>query len=232
MVVTDLKGGQLRTGRTELDVAHLGETRTFILPMAGPGYHKDVMGQIDSQKLYRPTTAEAFSLVNVAFQNANEPNCAEIVSRLKNNYLWTATENLYIPDGVIVYDNVDGKMPSNRKDLTKRLEAGDKSVRFVPKGFKREAQSVADLLKNSYVIAQVGGEEMLPIVEQVAVNLKRNPYVWALEDVKDDVHRFTALGSYGCDFRLYLDGNYRGDGNDGCASGVSVVAPAGARAKK
>lgn len=232
MVTTDLKGGQLRTGRTELDVAHLGGTRTFILPLVGPNYHKDVMGQIDSQKLYRPTTAEVFSLANVALQNSNEPNCAEIVSRFRNNYFWTATENLWVSDGVIVYDNTDGKMPSTRKDLTKRIEAGDKSVRFVPKGFKRDEQSVEELLKNPYLIAQVGGEEMLPIVEQVAKTLKRKPYVWALDDVTSDTHRFTALDSYWYDIRLSLDGYCNSDYDDGCASGVSVVAPAGARAKK
>ena len=74
MEVHNLIGNwELRIGRTELDVPHLGKILTFILPLIGPDFHKNVMDKIDSQELYKPTTAEVLSLVNLALQNKEEP---------------------------------------------------------------------------------------------------------------------------------------------------------------
>src|SRR3989344_5527727 len=122
MKIIDLKGnGRLRTerGRTELDVPHLGKTLTYVLPLIGPTYHQNAMFKIDSQNLYRPTTAHVISLVDVALQNLNDPHCADIYDKFRTRYLWTGTEITFFSEGIFVYDDIDGKMPNNSKLLIK-----------------------------------------------------------------------------------------------------------------
>lgn len=232
MAQIELKGnGKVRTGRTEIDVPHKGEIITFIYPLKGPNYHADIMSQVDSDGLLRPTTAQTFSLVDLAIQNSDEAHCKEVLNRFKNNYLWTATESLSVPAGVIVYDNTDGKMPANSKDLMVKLSAGDKSVRFVPKGFKTGAMPISDFLKHPYTIAQVG-EDMLETVERVAKYYhKKEAYVFGLDSAERDTRRFTALDSNWDDCRLYLLGYYLDDDWCGYASGVSGKSAEGASPK-
>jgi len=222
MAVINLNGnGQLRIGRTELDVPHLGKILTFMLPLIGPDYHKDVMGEIDSQKLYRPTTAQKLSLVDLAMQNLNEKHCAKISNRFKNNYLWTATESLSFTEGVLVYDNTDGKMPQTSEELLKLRDAKDKRVRFVKPGFEIGVMPILEFLKHPYTIAQVG-EDMLETVERVAKAChKKEAYVFGLDKANSDEKRLTALYSYWCGDcdGLYLYGGYL-VGDLGFASGV------------
>jgi|GEM_PF-2678316 len=221
MEVIELKGnGQLRTGRTELDVPHLGKTLTFVLPLIGPNYHRDVMQGIDSQGLYRPTTAQIFSLVDLALQNPDEPHCAEIRNRFKNNYLWTGTETLSFPDGVLVYDNIDGKMPQTSEGLIKLADAGDKRVRLVEPDFETGWMPIPKFLKNPKTIAQVG-EEMIPIVERVAkACYKREAGVWSLGKQSSDTNRQTAVCSGGDYGRLYLYSDCHDGDGVGFGSGV------------
>jgi len=226
MEIITLKGnGQLRTGKTELDVPCLDKTLTFILPLIGPNYHENVMGEIDSQKLYRPTTAQTLSLVDLAMQNPKEKHCAEILNRFKNNYLWTATENLTFLEGVLVYDNTDGKMPQTSEELLKLYDAKDKRVRFVKPGFKTGVMPISEFLEHPYTIAQVG-EDMFKTAERVAkVCHKKEAYVFGLYKANSDVKRLTAVNSGWRGSRLYLDGYFPGScfpGGYGCgyASGV------------
>jgi hypothetical protein len=224
MQITDLQGnGQVRAGRTEIDVPHRGEISTFILPMQGPNYHNDVMKSIDSQKLIRPTTAQTLSLVDIAQQNPDEPHCAAILDKFRKNYLRTATENVSFPDGALVYDNVDGKMPSNRSALLELAQAGDSRVRFVESGFKTGWMSLDDALTNPYVIAQLGGVDMLPVFERIAKRINdKDAYVFGLSGTEQDTKRYTAvLGYYD---RLNLDGDCDGNGRLGFASGVLILA--------
>ncbi len=223
MGTKNLKGnGIIRTARIEIDVPHLEEIITFGLPLAGPNYYQAVMDKITQEGMLRPTTAQTFSLIDLALQNPDEEHCKDILSRLRSNWLWTSTENLYTPNEVIVYDNVDGNMPSDKKSLLKRFKDGDKSVRVVPYGFKKESQSVSELAKNSYVIAQVGNKDFVEdVVARVAERISRNePYVWALDpvNVNEDIKRYSALGSGWGDDGLVVGGCH--DGRGGCAFGV------------
>lgn len=230
MATTNLKGnGQLRTGRIEIDVPYLGKTSTFVLPLIGPDYHEHVMGKIDSQKLYRPTTAEVLSLADLAFQNAGEPNCAEIINRFKKNYLWAGTESLSFPEGVLVYDNIDGKMPQTSKGLIKLLDAKDQRVRLVKPGFKTGSMSISEFLKHPYVIAQIG-EKMIETAERVAKAChETEAYVFGLDRADSDTKRLTAVCSGWDGGRLFLDGDYGEGNNGGCASGVSKSAEGAAK---
>jgi len=180
MVITNLKGGQIKTGRTELDVSHLGRTLTYLLPLIGPDYYKNAMGKIDSQGLYRPTTAEVLSLIDLALQNQEEQHCAEILDKFRKNYLWTATESLSFSEGVLVYDNIDGKMPQTSKGLLELLNAKDKRVRLVSPGFKTGIMPISEFLMNSYTIAQAG-EGMIETAERIAKACnKSRAYVFGL----------------------------------------------------
>ncbi len=216
--------GKIVVARTEIYVPHLGEVLAFSLPMNGPSYFKNVMGSIDEDKGLRPTTGQTISLVDLAMQNPDEEHCKEILRKFRNNYFWTATENLWGKDNVIVYDNIDGKMPSDRKSLIKRHKDGDKSVRIVPYGFKTENQTVDELLKNPYVLAQVGDKDLLDVVKRVAEGIsKKMPYVWTLGSTDEDLKGYTALGSYWNVDRVGFDGSYVDNDGGGYASRVRVA---------
>ena len=220
MKVTKLKGnGQLRIGRTELDVPHLGKTLTFIIPLIGPDYHKDAMAEIDSQGLYRPTSAEVFSLVDLALQNKNEPYCAEILRRFKENYLWTATESLSFKDGILVYDNIEGKMPQTSEGLLGLVNEKDERVRLVNPGFRTGYISISEFLKNPYAIAQIG-ENMMETAERIAKSFKEEVYVNGLDKSDSDLKMLTAVSSRLNDSGLSLNGDCHGGPNNGCVSGV------------
>ncbi len=234
METKQLKGnGKIVSARTEIYVPHLGKVLAFSLPMASPNYFKNVMGAIDEDKKLRPTTAQTLSLVDLALQNPDEEHCKDILSKFKDNYFWASTENLWGKEDVIVYDNADGKMPSDRKSLIKRRKDGDEAVRIVPYGFKTGSQSVDELLENSYVIAQIGNKDMLDVVKRVAERIsKNNPYVWALDSTREDVERYTALCSYWDGDRLVLYGDYVDYYRDGFASGVRDASAEGAKPQK
>ena len=221
MEVHNLKGnGKLRIGRTELDVPYLGKTLTFMLPLIGPDYHKNAMTQIDSQKLYRPTTAEVLSLVDLALQNKKEPYCAEILRRFKEDYLWTATESLSFKDGILVYDNIEGKMPQTSEGLLGLVNEKDERVRLVNPGFRTGYISISEFLKNPYAIAQIG-ENMIETAERVAKAFnKKEAFLYGLDKSDSDAKGLTAVGSDWYDSRLNINGYYHDGSNGGCVSGV------------
>src|SRR3989344_9433318 len=209
MKVTNLKGeGKLRVGRTELDVPHLGKKLTFVLPLIGPNYHETAMDKIDSQGLYRPTTAQVLSLVDLALQNKEEPYCTEILKRFKEDYLWTATESLSFENGVLVYDDIKGKMPQTSKGLLELVNKKDERVRLVHPGFETGCMPISKFLKNPYVIAQIG-ENMMETAERIANAFnKKEAFVYGLDKSDSDVKRLTAVISDWYDSRLNLGGNY------------------------
>ena len=220
METKELKGnGKIAVARTEIYVPHLNESLAFSWPMEGPNHFKDVMCAIDLDKRLRPTTSKTFSLIDLALQNLDEKHCKDIISKFRNNYFWTSTENLWTPGEVIVYDNIDGKMPSDRESLIKRCKDGDKAIRIVPYGFKTEKQSIDEFLKNPYVIAQIGDKNMLDVVKRVAEGINK-PYIWVLNKPQRDMRRYFALDSGGEDFGLRMIGDHGGRSNHGYASGV------------
>jgi hypothetical protein len=205
-------------------VPHKNELLTFSYPMIGPGYFKNIMSEVDKIEK-RPTTAQTLSLVDLALQNPDDKYCQELLKRFRNQYFWTGTQSTSFSEGVIVYDNVDGKMPSSSGDLVKLHLVEDPRVRFVKKGFKVGSMPIAEFLKHPYLIAQIG-EDMVPIAERVAQKLhKTDAYVFGIESASKDVNRYTALNSYCNDGRLFLNGNCDDDYDDGCASGVLVSEP-------
>ena len=236
MATKELNGnGKIVVARTEIYAPHLGEVLAFSLPMEGPDYFKNVMSAIDQDKGLRPTTGQTFSLVDLALKNPDEEHCKDILSKFRNRYFWTATENLWGEKDVIVYDNVDGKMPTNRKDLIKMHKDGNPAVRVVSYGFQTGSQLVSDFVKNPYVLAQVDGDKAFAedVVARVAEKIsKHKPYVGALNPTTEDVKRYTALYSYWDDDRLDLVG----DGDDyygnGCASRVRSASAESAKPQK
>ncbi|MBS3072803.1 hypothetical protein J4477_03145 [Candidatus Pacearchaeota archaeon] len=223
MKVIDLKGnGQVRISAIEMDVPYLGKTITFILPLIGPDYHQNVMDSINNAKLSRPTTAQTLSLVDLALQNPKEVNCREVLTRFKENYLWTSTEGLSFSDGYIAYDNMDGKMPQTSNELVKMLDAKDQRVRLVKPGFKTGYLPMNEFLKHPVLTAHVG-EEMIPIVERVAKQLNKNGgYVFAVDKSESDTKKLSAVDSGRYDVRLLLDGVFGDSLRGGYASGVRL----------
>ena len=146
MITKELNGGRIRIARTEMDYKHKDESLTSAYPLEGPGTYQKVMSKISEGKLLRPTTAQTFSLIDFVLNNLDDEQCKDIVSKVKNNRLWTSTENLWGKEEVILYDNVDGNMPSDRESLLKRMRDGDTAVRVVPYGFKTGRQSVSELI--------------------------------------------------------------------------------------
>lgn len=168
MAVLTLKGNvKIRSFDTEIDVPYKGEIITFVRPLLKVYDDYDaVMREIDSQNLLRPTTAQTLSLIDLAKKNEDDDYCKRIFREFNLDSLWTSTESLSLPEGFIVYDNIDGKMPVNRKSLMEKSSAKDEFVRFVPRGFKTGSMPISDFLKHPYIIAQVG-EDMLETLERV-----------------------------------------------------------------
>jgi len=219
MEIKELNGnGKIVVARKEIYVPHLDGVFASSLPMVGPASFKNVMSAIDEDKGLRPTTAQTFSLVDLALQNPEEEHCKDILSKFKNKWFWTATESLWGNEDVIVYDNVDGKMPFDRKSLIKRYEDGDEAVRIVPYGFKTESQSIAKFIKNPYVIAQVGNKNMIDVVKRVTKRISNiDPYVSALGSTNEDVKRYTVLDSGWCGDILSLVASRDGSDYNGYA---------------
>ena len=149
-------------GRIEIEVPHEDGKLTFVWPVKGPGTYANVKSQIEDAGLQAPTFAQLTSLVYTANQNRDEPEFAEILNKLDNRWLWGFNGILYLPkgkgdyqNGAIIQDNPkteDGRVFLDKSELIKKLEAGDKSVRFVPFGYKTDVQNASELAKNPFVI--------------------------------------------------------------------------------
>ena len=217
METKELNGkGKIVLGRDEIYVPHLGEVLAFRLPMTTPNSFYNVRLAIDKDMSLRPTTAQAFSLIYLALQNPDDPDCKNILNGFKNYSFLTSTENLWGKKDVIVYDNVDGRMPSDRDSLLKRYRAGDKAVRVVKYGFRNEERSDRDFIKNPYVIAQVGDGAMLNVVSKASIELGTDKFcIWGFSDPlgvlnKEDFQRNTVLRKWPYRGEFVLDGSENG----------------------
>ena len=121
-------------------------------------------------------------------------------------YHWTSTKNLWAIGGIIVYDDPEGKMPSEVEPLLKLHKEGNPAVRLVRYGFKTGAHTISDFIKNPFVIAQVGNNDLMERVAQrarsmnseTAYVLTRNlNYERFKQGLENAVVRPTGLDSYG-----------------------------------
>ncbi|MBU1203772.1 MAG: hypothetical protein KKG60_01755 [Nanoarchaeota archaeon] len=229
------KGLQVREGRTELMVPHQDGKITLVHPAYGPNTYFGVHKSISEANLSVPTMAETASLVYAAWQNPEERYSKEIIRLLKDSWLWGFTGNLYVPgDGVYIQDNPkikDGKVIMEKSKLVEALEKQDKTVRFVPFGFKTGKQTSLELSKNHYVVALVG-EQGADKLAQVADKYKNKACVWSFSSIDNEVIRVSALDSDWDGRRLDVDGDGFGGGGDGYAFGVFKKSGEATRTKK
>ena len=219
MTKTQTKELRVEEARTKLIAEHRGEDLTFLHPSYGPDTYFNVRDSIQNAGLSLPTMAETASLVYTAF-NSEDKYSKEVKQILQDRWLWAFDKNLYTSKGVYIYP----ELISNREDLeeselVKKLEANDKSIRFVPFGFKTESMTSMELAKNAYLKALAGDEGAEKLAE-IADKFENKPYLWALTSVNQPETRVSAVGSYrDFDLRLSVDGYGRG-GRVGHAFGV------------
>ena len=195
---------EVQEGKTYLTVPHAGGKIAFEYP-AFKGTYANVAEQIDKAGLKRPNSAETASLVYDAWKNQKGEKESEIISILKNNWLWEYTGNLYLPksneeisNGVILEINpkiINGKLAMDKNSLVQRLKENDPLVKFVPFGFKIKEQNLIELQKNPYIIARYGKEGAEKIAE-IASKYKNNPYVNIFNSVNKEETRMSALDNF------------------------------------
>ena len=246
MAKPDYKITRGRTRRTKMQIFHEDRNLTFLFPAKGPERYVDIQEQITKDRLKAPNFAETVSLVYTAYKNSNEPEFKNVLDILNKEGLWAFTGNLYIPkgkgdyqNGVIIQDNPqikNGRIFMDESELVKKLEANDKSVRFVPFGFKIGEHSVDELEKNAYVIG-LAGEEGAENLAEMAGRYKHIPDVYSFygevneklnsfDEVNEKITRVSALDGNGDGNRLCVIGNFVGSGG-GHAFGVSSSADEG-----
>ena len=223
---------KIQVGKTYLTVPHKNEEVTFQYP-SFRGTYGNVAEQVGKEGLKRPISSETSSLIYDALQNPKGEYESQILDILKDNWFWEFTGNLYLPrsneevsNGVIIEDNpkiVNGRLNMDKKTLIKRLQADDKSVRFVPFGYKIEAQTLEELGKNPYIVARYG-EEGAEKIAKIASQFKNKPYIWSFNFVDEETARMSALlRLWGFGYRLNVYGD-DWDANDGGHS-FGVCAP-------
>jgi len=218
-----------------LTINHQGNDLDFGTPIVGLGTYVGVADSLEEQELVRPNMAQTASLVYAGFQG-DDNYSKQIKKTMKNNWFWGFTGNKWISnEGVYIQDNpeiVQGSISMDKNDLVKKLELGDESVRFVPFGFKIGKQTALELAKNPYVIG-LAGEEGADKLAQVADKHRNKPYLYAFDNVDNELTRVSALDSGWYDDRLYVGGYGCGGYSDGYAFGVlNKSSEAGAKKSK
>ncbi|VVB80480.1 Uncharacterised protein [uncultured archaeon] len=165
-------------------IVHYKNTRIeFARKVVGREGYDVCMRVLDSNDLQRPTTKQILLLLQHLYRNKKEKFYSDFLNELQGETIFCGTENLYCSEGVIVFDNVDGKMPNTKKELLRRMREGDKAIRMINWGFKTSSSGLENVLKNPYVLAQVGSEDMLEVLHELYLQqpkamfglLSRNP---------------------------------------------------------
>jgi len=165
----------------------------------GPGDYIKVGKNIEKDGLLRPTMAETSSLVHaVFFDKLDEKYSSKIKEMMKMRYLWTFTAILYVPNkGAYIQDapeTLDNMLYMEESDLVKKLQRNDKSVRFVPFGYKVEYMTPKELGKNKFVIGLAGREGAEKLAEAAGKH-KDNPYLWSFKSVNEHKTRVSTVDS-------------------------------------
>ena len=226
------KGLEVKVGRTELTAKHRDGRLTFIHPCYGPDAFCSVRDQISQDGLVMPTASETASLVYAASQNPDERYSKEILSILRDRWLWGNTGVLWTPKKEVYIQNDpkvgNGGILMDKKDLEKKLSNKDQNVRFVEYGFKLGEQTSSELGRNPFILALVG-EEGAEKLAKVAERYRLNPYVYGLDKSNQDETRVSALSSGYDGGGLGVFGSCLGNGRDGWAFGVRKSSEASAR---
>jgi len=196
-------------------------TNIIITPddMIGPEDHQHVMQQISDKGLFRPTSAQIIYLLDASFQNKDDPLCKDIIDKLRNKYLWTATEHTSESnEGIFVYDNIFG-IDLSIDQLMQKFDSKDEQVRFTPYGFKTKNQSINEFINNPYVINHFG-EKAMPSVERVVKHIGSEPYASALLESEKSERRYCELLLDKITKGFALHGAGKGTGKDGYAFGI------------
>ena len=170
---------KISRGKTLIEVPHEGSNITFGCKLHGPDSYACVGMSILMDGLARPTMAQTASLLHAAYLSKQiEPEFSLIKSKLERNLLWAFTGWLYVPaKGIYIEDNpkTPNRMPTmNESELIKKLEASDKSARFVPFGFLTGEMTPRELAKNHYLI-RLAGEEGAEKLAEVSAMFKDKP---------------------------------------------------------
>jgi len=180
-----------------------------------------------------PIMPELVQLVYASLENKNYDTAKNVIKTLRDHWITGDTGILYVHEGMFVQDNPNlenRRISMNQKTLERKLgkheEKGvafsdDKTIRFVPYGFKRESQSALELSKNPGVIVLVGGEENAEKLARASEHYKLKPYFWALENVDSPITRVAVLVSdYFFGGGLVVDAYDDGGFGDRCSFGV------------
>ncbi|MBI2672474.1 hypothetical protein HYX16_06080 [Candidatus Woesearchaeota archaeon] len=211
--------------RVELEARPIDGTLTFKYPPFGPGTYHSIGNEIEQSGLRRVTMAETISIgYDILKQNSrhSEEIKERFIEILKESRFYAFTEVIGIPeiDGLYLNDahTKADEIDINNPDLEKILRENQK-VRFVSlNDFKQGEQTLVELARHKFVIAQAGEEEAEKLAE-IASILKKASYVITLAKVYRPTKTVSALDSYcGFDGRLCVSG-YRNYGRGGFALG-------------
>lgn len=203
----------------------------------GPGFRMPTMSELvplvhSSLEIQDYKTAKRV-INTLKDENQDSETAKEVIDTLRNYRLIGNTGILYVPKGMFVQDNPNlesGIVLMDQKTLEKRLgsyqEGGvvfsdDKSVRFVPYGFKIESQSPLELSQNPAVIALTGSQENAGRLARASDIYKVNPFLFALNKSNSPKIRVAGFYSSGeFDEGLNICANIPESSDDGCAFGI------------
>jgi hypothetical protein len=198
--------------------------------------------------LIRPSSSEIVSLIYDACINSNGQCGSNILDLMERNWIWGYTGSLYLPkgegdiqDGVIFQDNpliVNRKLVMNKKDLIEKLNdreefrvkgypifiSKDKSIRFVPFGYKTGVQSVKELEENPHIIGRYFGrkDNELEGASKVAVLASRytkNPVLYSFRGVNEEISVISGIDKTLDEFGLIIGCNAGSSFNNGYGFG-------------
>lgn len=199
-----------------IEVPHEGKYISFAYPGFEGKDYKILIKAIEEANLIGATSGQIASLVHFALQKPDKERVIDsmkrdyILNSLKNYCINEFTGNLYIPkkkgeilqNGIILEDNpkiINGKFSMSKDNLVKRLINGkeinsilysdDKSVRFVPFGFKNIKQPISNLTKNKYIIARYGEEGAEKLAEIASMGGRKKYWLFVRPGYGDEVYK-------------------------------------------
>ena len=179
-----------------------------------------------------PTIPELVDLVYASLENQEYESAKNVVETLRSHWLIGNTGILRVPEGMFVQDNpemIDGRISMEQKTLIDKLGShvekevvfsDNRSIRFVPYGFKEGEQTPLELSKNSGIIAFVDGEKNAEKIAKASKHYELNPDFWVLTKVDSPKTKIGFLGSSVFGDRLYVETDDSEHAFNRCSFGV------------